>query len=239
MVERSKKKVVITGITGFLGSQVCDSFLKDGSFEVRGTVRDKNNEKKLAPLKKAFGDNYNKLELAEADLLKPESVDEAIKGCDYVVHTASPFPLSFPDDENVLIKPAVEGTLAALRAAHKYKVKRVVVTSSIAAIYARKPEDMKDVLNESDWSDPSAADDYEKSKTLAEKAAWDYVLNLPESERFELIVINPALIFGPSLITGDFSSATLISDILRCKYPGTPKIMMPIVDVRDVAHAHL
>jgi nucleoside-diphosphate-sugar epimerase len=178
-------------------------------------VRDKNNEKKLAPLKKAFGDNFSKLELAEADLLKPETLDEAVKGCDYLVHTASPFPLAVPDDENVVIKPAVEGTLAAMRAAHKYKVKRVVLTSSVAAIYIQKPEDKKDVLNESDWTDPSLAGPYEKSKTLAEKAAWDFVQSLPESERFELVVINPSLIMGPSIITGDFSSATLISDVLR------------------------
>ena len=83
-------------------------------------MRDKKNEKKLAPIKKAFGENFSKLELTEADLLKPETLDEAIKGCDYVVHTASPFPLAIPDDENVIIKPAVEGTLAAVRAAHKH-----------------------------------------------------------------------------------------------------------------------
>ena len=140
MVESSKKKVVITGITGFLGSHVCDYFLKDGSFDVRGTVRDKNNENKLAPLRKAFGENFNKLELVEADLLKPETIDEAIKGCDYVIHTASPFPIEEPKDENVLIRPAVEGTLAAVKAAHKYKVKRIIITSSVAAIMGQKEE---------------------------------------------------------------------------------------------------
>jgi dihydroflavonol-4-reductase len=134
MVESSRKKVVITGITGFVGSHICDYFLKDGSFDVRGTVRDKNNENKLAPLKKAYGENFNKLEIVEADLLKPETIDEAIKGCDYVVHTASPFPAEPPKDENIIIKPAVEGTLAAMKAAHKYKVKRFVLTSSVAAI---------------------------------------------------------------------------------------------------------
>jgi dihydroflavonol-4-reductase len=134
MVESSRKKVVITGITGFLGSHVCDYFLKDGTYDVRGTVRDKTNEKKLAPIRKAFGENFNKLELVEADLLKPETLDAAIAGCDYVVHTASPFPIEKPKDENILIKPAVEGTMAAVRAAHKHKVKRVVITSSVAAI---------------------------------------------------------------------------------------------------------
>lgn len=135
MVESSKSKVVITGITGFLGSHVCDVFLKDGGFEVRGTVRDKKNEKKIAPIRKAFGEeNFEKLELFEADLLKPETLDSAIEGMTFVVHTASPFPLESPKDENVLIRPAVEGTLAVMRAAHKHKVKRVVITSSVAAI---------------------------------------------------------------------------------------------------------
>ncbi len=175
MVESTKKKVVITGITGFLGSHVCDQFLKDGSFIVRGTIRDKNNEKKLEPLRKAFGENFDKLELAEADLLKAETLDEAIKGCDYVVHTASPFPLKIPDDENLLIRPAVEGTLAVVKAAHKYKVKRVVITSSIVSIKEKKPEDMKEMYDENDWSDVSVAKPYPKSKTLAEKAAWDFL----------------------------------------------------------------
>ena len=126
--------MVITGVTGFVGSHICDYFLKDGTFDVRGTVRDLKNENKLAPLKKAFGENFNKLDLVEADLQKSETIDEAIKGCDYVVHTASPFPADPPKDENIIIRPAVEGTLAALKAAHKYKVKRVVITSSVAAI---------------------------------------------------------------------------------------------------------
>jgi nucleoside-diphosphate-sugar epimerase len=134
MVESSRKRVVITGVTGFVGSHICDYFLKDGSFDVRGTVRDLKNENKLAPLKISFGENFNKLELVEADLLKPETLDEAIKGCDYVVHTASPFPADPPKDENIIIKPAVEGTIAVMRASHKYKVKRIVITSSVAAI---------------------------------------------------------------------------------------------------------
>ena len=174
MVESIKQKVVITGITGFLGSRVCDYFLKDGTFTVRGTVRDKNNEKKLAPLVKAFGDNYQLIELFEADLLNPESLDKAIEGCDYVVHTASPFPLAQPKDENVLIKPAVEGTLAVLRAAHKYRVKRVVVTSSCAAIMQPEEQKMKELYSEEDWSDEIAQSAYGKSKTLAERAAWNF-----------------------------------------------------------------
>jgi nucleoside-diphosphate-sugar epimerase len=239
MVESTKKKVVITGISGFLGSQVCDMFLKDGTFTVRGTVRDKNNEKKLAPLRKAFGEKFSELELVEADLLKPETLDLAIAGCDFVVHTASPFPLEAPKDENVLIKPAVEGTMAVMRAAHRHKVKRVVVTSSCAAVMVKAPGTHQEVFNENDWSDVKTAGPYEKSKTLAEKAAWDFVNGLPDGEKIELVTINPVLILGPSIIAGDFSSGQVIKKIMTGEFPGMPKIMMPVVDVRDVALAHL
>ena len=159
---------------------MCKCFLQDGSFIVRGTVRDKHNEKKIAPLKNAFGHLFSQLELFEADLLKPETLDAAIEGCDYVVHTASPFPDKEPKDENILIKPAVEGTLAVMRAAQKHKVKRVVITSSVAAIMMHTDANKKDVYDESDWSELEACKAYEKSKTLAEKAAWDFLSSLPE-----------------------------------------------------------
>lgn len=201
-----KKNVVITGITGFLGSHVCFQFLKNSDFHVRGTVRDLNNLKKLAPLKKAFADYYNHLELVEADLLKPESLDTAVQGCDYVVHTASPFPIEPPKDENELIRPTVEGTMAVIQAAYKYKVKRVVVTSSVAAIMNQSPENMKKEYSQSDWCDTIGCGAYKKGKTLAEKSGWDYLHSLPEKESFELVVINPSLILSPSLISGDFSS---------------------------------
>lgn len=171
MVEIAKKRVVITGISGFLGSHVCLTFLNDGAFTVRGTVRDKANLKKLAPLRRAFGDKFDELELFEADLLDAQSIDAAIAGQDYIVHTASPAPLGHTKNEEELIKPAVEGTLAVMRAALKHGVKRVVVTSSAAAIYVRKPEDFKEIYSEEDWSDLTVAGAYEKSKTLAERAA--------------------------------------------------------------------
>ena len=140
MVE-AKPKVLITGITGYVGSQVTHYFLKDGGFQVKGTVRDPLNAERLAPLKKAFEEDlFSQVELAQADLLDAESLDKAIAGVDYVVHTASPLPIQVPEDEQVVIKPAVEGTLAVLRAAHKHKVKRVVITSSGLTITIRKPE---------------------------------------------------------------------------------------------------
>lgn len=178
------------------------------------------------------------MELFEADLLKPESLDLAIEGCDFVVHTASPFPLAAPKHEDELIKPAVEGTMAVMRAAHKHKVKRVVITSSVASIIVNKSHTGDHVFTESDWSDPKACGAYEKSKTMAEKAAWDFLDSLPESERPELVTINPSLILGPNLVTGDFTSGEIIKKIMLSKLPGMPVIQFPIVDVREVAMAH-
>ena len=139
------------------------------------------------------------MEFAEADLLDEKSMFKAIKGADFLVHTASPFPLNMPKDEDDLIKPAVEGTLTALRAARKNKVKRVVITSSIAAMYATHDK-RKTHFNTDDWSDPTAANAYEKSKSLAEMAAWKYQEGLSDEEKFELVTINPGFVIGPNLV---------------------------------------
>ena len=174
-MEHSKPKVVITGITGFIGSQVCKYYLEDGSFRVRGTVRDKNNTTKIAPIKKALGSLFDQLELVNADLMDADSIMQAVAGCDYIVHVASPNPLENPKHEDELIIPATEGTRAILRAAHHHKVKRVVITSSCLAIFSRLPANIKPVYDESDWSDVEASIAYTKSKILAERAAWNFV----------------------------------------------------------------
>ena len=134
MVESSKPTVVITGVSGYLGSHVALVFLKDGSYNVRGTVRDTKNPAKIEPLKKAFGELFESLALVEADLNNEESIFGALAGANLVVHTASPFPLAPPRHENDLINPAVNGTVSVLKACHANKVKRLVITSSIAAI---------------------------------------------------------------------------------------------------------
>ncbi len=118
MVESSKPVVVITGVSGFLGSHVCMSFLKDGGYTVRGTVRDTKNEKKIEPLRTAFGEYFQHLTLVEADLNNKDSIMAAIIGAEYVVHTASPFPLKPPKTPAELIDPAVNGTLAVMQASH-------------------------------------------------------------------------------------------------------------------------
>lgn len=179
MVElKSKPVVLITGVSGYLGSHVAHVFLKDGCYSVRGTVRDLSNAKKIEPLMKAFGHYFTDLTLVEADLLNAESVINAIKGADFVVHTASPFPLKQPRDEMELIKPAVDGTLAVMKGCHAHKVKRVVITSSVAAISQclRQDRPQNNIYNESHWSNPigNHINAYSKSKTLAERAAWEF-----------------------------------------------------------------
>ena len=133
-MESTKPRVLITGISGYLGSHVCNEFLKDGTYKVVGSVRDKTNEKKVKPLRDAYGPLFEQIELVELDLTNEESILKAAQGCNFIVHTASPFPSSQPKDESVLIKPAVEGTLAVMKAAHQNKCKRVVITSSCASI---------------------------------------------------------------------------------------------------------
>jgi nucleoside-diphosphate-sugar epimerase len=149
-------------------------------------------------LKKAFGEYFDQLELVEADLCDEKSMIQAMEGSTYIVHTASPFPIVAPKDENELIKPAVEGTLAVMKAARINKVKRVVITSSVAAIYKTGVEGQSE-FSEKDWTDCKVAQPYEKSKTLAELAAWDFIKNLPEDEKFEVATINPGLVIGPNL----------------------------------------
>lgn len=163
--------VVVTGITGYVGSQTCLSFLKSGKFRVRGTVRSTQNEAKLAPLKKAFGVLYNQLELVEADLLNEESLFKAIEGATYVAHTASPFPGGLVWNSDTVVRPAVNGTISVLKAAQQNKVKRVVITSSVAAMMGTL---IKERYTRDDWSDPNHQDPYCKSKTLAERAAWEF-----------------------------------------------------------------
>jgi len=179
--------VVITGISGFLGSQVCHTFLKHGGYRVRGTVRDTKNPKKIEPLKKAFGELFDQLELVEADLMNPESLMKACEGAEYLVHTASPFPLDMPKNEEEVIKPAVEGTMSALKAAHAAGVKRVVITSSSAAIM-ETGNPTQTTFTEEDWSHLKS-NAYFKSKTMAELAAWDYQKSLPADKTFELVTI--------------------------------------------------
>ena len=151
---------------------------------MRGTVRNKNNAEKIDPLRKAFGGElFGQVELVEADLLDSDSLLRAVQGSTYVIHVASPVPFSEPQDPVAeVIRPAVDGTLAVLEACRKSGVRRVSITSSISAIYNVNSEDKPEVFDERSWSNPDLhhLGSYEKSKTLAERAAWDYISRLPD-----------------------------------------------------------
>jgi nucleoside-diphosphate-sugar epimerase len=201
--DNEKPIVTITGITGYIGSRVCHEFLLDGGYQVRGTVRNKSNMEKLNPLKEAYGEElFSKIDLREADLTNDESMTAAMEGTHYIVHTASPVPGQKGGvKEADVVGPAVQGTMSALKAARANKVKRIVITSSIAAIWRTKDIDKLN-FGPDDWSDVTIADPYVKSKTMAEKAAWDFQKDLPEDEKFELVTVLPGFVFGKTYVPG-------------------------------------
>lgn len=135
--DTGKPRVLITGINGFVGSQITMAFLKHGGYQVRGSIRNKNDPKKFNEVMKAFGEYLPLIELVEMELMDAPSVDRAVQGCKFVIHAACPNPAKAPKDEKIVIRPAVEGTQTVLKAAQKHKVKRVVVTSSIASVFMR------------------------------------------------------------------------------------------------------
>ena len=239
----SKPKVLITGVSGYIGSYVCKTFLEHGGFNVRGTVRDKGNESKIDPLRIGYGDElFERLELVNADLMNEESIMAAAEGCDYIVHTASPvcdIGKVF-ENEDEIIKPAVDGTLAIMKAARKNKAKKVVITSSIAAVAGEYVTSDK-VFTEEDWTDITKEGlfTYMKSKTLAEKAAWDFVAELPDDEKIPLVTINPAIVLGPNVSTGSSESLDFGKNLMLGKWPMLISQKIAYVDVRDVSKAHL
>lgn len=230
-------RVLVTGASGFIALHCIARLLQDGR-SVRGTVRSK--AKKEAAVRKALGSDVGeRLELVDADLSSDAGWDEAAAGCKDVLHVASPFPPARPKHEDDLIKPARDGTLRVLRACAQAGARRVVVTSSMASVqYGTQPGRPYD---ERDWSvtDDGKIDPYSKSKTLAERAAWDFVASLPADRRFELVTVNPALVLGPLLDPDGSTSLEAVGKLLRREVPGVPDLSLAMVDVRDVADAHM
>lgn len=226
--------VLVTGGSGFVGGHVILQLLADGH-AVRTTVRSLSREAAVRDTLAAAGaTGLGRLDFHAADLEQDAGWDEAVAGCEYVQHVASPFPIAQPRDEQELIRPAVDGTLRVLRAARGAGVRRVVLTSSFAAIgYGHGHRDTP--YTEQDWTDVAgpAVQPYMKSKTLAERAAWDFIAR--EGNGIELAVVNPVGIFGPAL-NGDLStSVELLKRMLEGKVPGAPRLYLGVVDVRDVA----
>jgi nucleoside-diphosphate-sugar epimerase len=229
--------VLVTGGSGFIGSHCILQLLAAGH-TVRTTVRSLSRESDVrAMLKEGGAEPGDRLSFAAADLASDSGWSEAVAGCEYVLHVASPFPPTAPKREDELIVPARDGALRVLRASRDHGVRRVVLTSSFAAIGYGHPE-RSTPFTELDWTDPAKdLSAYVKSKTLTERAAWEFVAK--EGDGLELAVINPVGVMGP-LLGRDFStSIILIKRMLDGGMPGCPKLHFGIVDVRDVADHHI
>lgn len=229
--------VLVTGGSGFIGSHCILQLLAQGH-TVRTTVRSSKREADVRAMLK-IGDavNTERLSFFAADLEKDAGWPEAVAGCDYVLHVASPFPAGVPKHEDELIVPARDGALRVLRAARDAGVKRVVLTSSFAAIGYGHGKDT--LFDETHWSDATRPDlqAYPKSKTLAERAAWDFIRD--EGKGLELSVVNPVGVFGPVLGPDLSTSILLVQRLLEGALPGSPRLYFGVVDVRDVADLHL
>ncbi|NDE32874.1 MAG: NAD-dependent epimerase/dehydratase family protein [Betaproteobacteria bacterium] len=225
-------RVLLTGVTGYIGQHCAAELLRQG-YEVVGTIRSraKADSTRIAIAKVAPVD---RLSFVEVDLLSKTGWDEAMKGCTFVMHVASPFVLAQPKDENEMIIPAVEGTKRVIAAAQRARVKRLVLTSSTFAIIAGKDSGR---YGTDAWSDTNAnIGAYAKSKTMAERAAWEAV----KGSDMELTVINPGAVFGPSLgAMMDGQSVTMMTAMINGKMPMLPDMSMGMVDVRDVARLHV
>lgn len=230
--------VLVTGGSGFIGTHCILQLLEKG-YKVRTTLRSiSRKDEVISMLKEGGSIRTDALSFAVADLLSDEGWTEALKGCKYVLHVASPFPSKLPKKESELITPAVEGTLRVLRFARDASVNRVVVTSSFAAIgYGQDPSEKP--LSETNWTDPDNKNitAYVKSKTLAERAAWNFIEK--EGGTMELSVVNPVGVLGPILGKDISTSIQIVKYLIDGAIPGCPHLSFGFVDVRDVADLHI
>lgn len=237
----SKGLIVVTGASGYIAKHIVQQLL-DAGYAVRATVR---SEERKAEVRAALSQHIQdktgldqRLSFAILDLNRDAGWTEALAGADALIHTASPFPLVQPNNEDEIIRPAVDGTLRALEAAKTAGVKRVVLTSSVIAVMLAPGAETR-VLDEADWSnlDDPRATPYAKSKILAEKAAWDFVQT--RGQDLQLTVINPGFVMGAPLDRAFGTSLRVVQRILAAKDPMLPNFGFPVVDVRDVAAMHV
>lgn len=230
------ENVLVTGGTGFVGAHIILQLLEKG-FNVKTTLRSINSKNKVIDTLKTNGiTSFGNLAFVEADLSKDDHWDEAMEGCDYVLSVASPVFMTIPKDENEAIRPAVEGIIRILKAARNAGVKRVVMTSNFGAVgFSNKNPDT--VTTEVDWTDPNekGLSIYEKSKLLAERAAWDFIKK--EGGNLGFTTINPVAIWGPTLSAHISGSFVILEHLLAGK--AIPHLPLNIVDVRDVADLHI
>ena len=233
------KKVLVTGISGYVGQHCAAELLKKG-YAVKGSVRNLSKTDEVVKGISKVIDPKGNLEFCELDLMKDEGWDKALEGCEFLLHVASPFVVKEPKDENELIKPAVDGTLRALNAAKKAGVKRVVVTSSAVAMFGGSKGLIN--INQDSWTDVNAKNvtAYMKSKTLAEKSAWDFIKHQTGENKLELVVINPGPVYGPTL-TGNLANEAMetFKRLISGKMPMLPQAGIVMSDVRDIASIHV
>ena len=228
------KKVLLTGISGYIAMHCAKELLKR-DYHINATVRNLDKVEDIKNALSALSLDVNKIQFFQADLLSDDNWEDAMADCEYVMHVASPYPLNQPKDESVLIKPAVEGTERVVSLAIKNNVKKIVLTSSVVAVSVGHT---KKEYSEEDWSfadKPIAA--YAKSKTLAEKKAWELIKNANTDTK--LTVINPSGVIGPSLTSEISSTQLIIAGLMNGKIPVNLPIHIGYVDVRDVASAHI
>ncbi|VAW19922.1 Dihydroflavonol-4-reductase [hydrothermal vent metagenome] len=230
--------VLLTGISGFLGSHIALKLLNRG-YRVRGSIRNLDRSDEVLKTLESHGGAIKNLELVALDLTKDDGWSEAMDGIKYLQHVASPFVTKMPKDKMELIRPAVDGTTRAITAALAARVERIIVTSSMAAIMYKKDHDRSIPYSEKDWSDLDApsANYYTQSKTLAEKKAWE--LMEEAGRRNDLVTINPSLILGPLLNKDPGTSGALVLRLLKGSIPAAPRFIFSMVDVRDVAEIHI
>ena len=236
-------KVLVTGASGFVAQHVILLLLEKG-YEVRGTLRSLKRAEEVRSVLAKFNPKAKDIEFSVADLGADEGWAEAVKDCMFVQHVASPFPATHPKDEMELIRPARDGALRVLMAAKAAGVKRVVMTSSMAAIAYGHGDKRAEVSDETMWSNPEGPDNtpYTKSKTIAERAAWDYVNGVSyggEGKGLELATVNPTGILGPALSKDVSVSLEIPIRLMNGKTPGIPRLGFSLVDVRDVAECQV
>ena len=229
-------KVLVTGGSGYLGTRLIAALLRDGR-EVRATVRSLEGEAGVRAAVRRGGVDDTGLQLVAADLTSDDGWTAALDGMEEVHHVASPIPSAQPKDPDELIVPARQGTLRVLKAARDAGAHRVVLTSSFAAI-GYTPKEVRD-YTEADWTDPDTPGlpPYPRSKAIAERAAWDFIES--EGGDTQLVVVNPTFIAGPSLVPSLRSTLTGFKAIIEGTMPALPRQRFGVVDVRDVADAHI
>lgn len=230
--------VVVTGATGLIAKYTIAEFLRRGH-SVRGTLRTMAKADAVRAAVTRLGGDVSKLSFAVADLTGDAGWDDAVAGAAAVIHTASPFPISQPTDPDEIIVPARDGTLRVLRAATQAGVARVVLTSSSVAIFYPSDVPVGHIYSEQDFSDETRSDltPYFKSKTIAEKAAWDFIESTPGAP--DMVAINPSFVQGPAVDADLSTSHELYRIMAKGTYPAAPSISFPVTDVRDVAAAHV